>query len=184
MSARITRGAAVVGAVALAFSTATGVTHAQESDLLPGGDLGSVDLQPLLEDVPGLLPPSESPSSESTTGSADAGTGSLSGSAGAGTDSADVTDPAPGTGSVDTSGSALVGEPTAGSLTDVVTDVAGSLGTGQGVTTVTGTTGSNSLAPLALAGGSLSGVAVGIQFAPEIQQELAADVELPPLPRQ
>ena len=92
-----------------------------------------------------------------------------------------------GKGSVDTSGSALLEEPTTGSLAPIYAPIAGSLGIGEGATTILGSSGSasgslpatGSLVPAALGLGSVA----AIYFAPEIHAALtAAGIALPPPP--
>lgn len=118
--------------------------------------------------------------------------GSLADLASQASGSVNISAPKPGTGSVDTSGSALVPEPTTGSLAGLWAPIAGSLGIGEGITTVLGSTGGGSIpavgtgslaavVPLVLVGGS---IAAGIAAAPLIQQALAnANFQLPGLPQ-
>lgn len=96
------------------------------------------------------------------------------------TSSVDVLSPAPGTGSVDTTDS-LIGEPTTGSLAPLYAPVAGSLGIGEGATTIIqDPAGAGSVV---LGFGSVAAIGAGIAFAPQIQQALAdAGIVLPPLP--
>ncbi|MCT1638411.1 hypothetical protein [Dietzia cinnamea] len=84
------------------------------------------------------------------------------------------------TGSVDTTDS-LIGEPTTGSLAPLYAPVAGSLGIGEGATTIIqDPAGAGSVV---LGFGSVAAIGAGIAFAPQIQQALAdAGIVLPPLP--
>ena len=129
------------------------------------------------------------------TGVANAQSGTLSSdSLGAGIDLGSVEFvPGPGgDGSIDTSGSlnplnpGSAGEPTTGSLADIYAPVAGSLGIGQGFTTVVSDslgTGTGSLVPVVLGVGSVAAVGAGIYYAPEIHAAIEnAGFELPPLP--
>lgn len=196
--------AAVAAATALTISGATGVANAQESSegsldtsSLTGGSAegssgsgdsagdGSVeDLGSIILDADALgtgsIDTENSSLGEPTTGSL---SDSVSqGIASTGTNSLT---PADGTGSVDTTGSVL-GEPTTGSLAPIYAPIAGSLGIGEGATTVLGSSGGGStgaLLPAALGVGSIAAIGAGIYFAPEIHAALTnAGIQLPPLP--
>ena len=196
--------AAVAAATALTISGATGVATAQESSegsldtsSLTGGsaegssgsgesagdgsaeNLGSIILDANATGT-GSIDTANSSLGEPTTGSVSDSIGQ--GIASTGTDSLT---PADGTGSVDTTGSAL-GEPTTGSLAPIYAPIAGSLGIGEGATTIIGSAeggSSGALLPAALGIGSIAAIGAGIYFAPEIHAALtAAGIQLPPLP--
>lgn len=160
----LTRKTAAVAAIAaLALTGATGVAHAEIN-------LGSVTFFPT-EGGKGSVDTSGSLLGEPTTGSLAPVASEVMGSVGV-----NSVDPAPGTGSVDTTGS-LLGEPTTGSLAPVAGSVAGSLGSGSG----SGDTGS--LGPVLVVGGLAAVIALGVTFAPQIEQALAdAGIQLPPMP--
>lgn len=192
MKSTFTKVAAVAASAALAASGATGIANAQEetgslsAESLGGGsaelssgsageNFGSIILEADATGQ-GSLDTSGSAISEPTTGS-------LSGSVSAAVGSVNPITPAEGTGSVDTSGS-IIGEPTTGSLAPVYAPIAGSLGIGEGATTVLGSDG-GSLGPAIMVGGSVAAVTAGIHFAPQIHQGLTdMGVQLPPLPGQ
>lgn len=206
------KAAAVAAAAALAISGATGVANAQESSEgsldtssltggsgeLSSGSEGSGDSAgngSVPEDLGSLILDGNATGNGSldTEGSliGEPTTGSLSDSVSQGIASTGTNSltPADGTGSVDTSGSALIGEPTTGSLAPIYAPIAGSLGIGQGATTVLGSLdgsvggGTGSLVPAALGLGSVAAIGAGIYFAPEIHDALtAAGIQLPPLP--
>ncbi|AWH91083.1 hypothetical protein [Dietzia lutea] len=177
------KAAAVAAAAALTMAGLPGVAGAQTGGL-DSGSLGLVSdsleggsLEIFPEDNAtgeGSLDTSGSTLlGEPTTGSFAPLTGSL-----ADNGSVDVLTPAEGTGSVDTSGSALIGEPTTGSLAPLYAPVAGSLGIGDGATTVIEDPAV--LIPVVLVGAT---VAAAVTFAPQIQQALLdAGIVLPPLP--
>lgn len=191
------KAAALAAAAALAMSGATGVANAQSgtlsSDSLGAGiDLGSVEFVPGGD---GSIDTSGSLIGEPTLGSLAEPASEVLGSV-RGVTGSSILNPAGGNGSLDTSGSlnplnpGSAGEPTTGSLADIYAPVAGSLGIGQGFTTVvsdslgTGTgTGTGSLVPVVLGVGSVAAVGAGIYYAPEIRAAIEnAGFELPPLP--
>lgn len=177
MASMTTKITAVAATAALAFAGATGVASAEEG-LIPGSSLGSVELEAGNTGT-GSVDTTDSLIGEPTTGS-------LAGSVSDSVDRLPVNsvNPAPGTGSVDTTDS-LIGEPTTGSAAPQWSEVAGSLGVGQGVSTVVGSSGDDDILPVVLIGGSVAAIAAGVAFAPEIHGALTdAGVELPPLPGQ
>lgn len=201
--------AAVAASAALAVSGATGVANAQENGSLPTSSLegGSGELSSGSEgsgdsagggsagqDLGSIILDADATGNGSidTSGSAigEPTTGSLSDSVSQGIASTGTNSltPADGTGSVDTTGSAL-GEPTTGSLAPIYAPIAGSLGIGQGATSILGSVegsvggGTGSLVPAVLGVGSVAAIGAGIYFAPEIHAQLtAAGIALPPLP--
>lgn len=185
MTSTTRKAAAVAAATALALSSATGIANAQ--GLLDSGSLGLVSDS--LEGGSVVIVPEADATgwgSLDTSGSALIGepsTGSLAPLAGSvvnASDSVNVINPAPGTGSVDTTDS-LIGEPTTGSLAPIYAPLAGSLGIGQGATTVIQDPAGVGSVVLGL--GSVAAVSAGIYFAPQIHQALTdAGIELPPLP--
>ena len=206
--------AAVAAATALAISGATGVANAQSEVSLDAGSLsgGSGELSSgsegsgdsagngsVPEDLGSLILDGNATGNGSldTEGSliGEPTTGSLSGSLSEAIASSGVNSlsPAPGTGSITTTDS-LLGEPTTGSLAPIYAPIAGSLGIGEGATTVLGSMegslgagslpgGTGSLVPATLGLGSVAAIGAGIYFAPEIHAALtAAGIALPPLP--
>lgn len=210
------KAAAVAAAAALAISGATGVANAQDESS------GSIDLGSLVggstegstesagsgesagngsvpEDLGSLILDGNATGNGSldTEGSliGEPTTGSVSGSLSEAIASSGVNSlsPAPGTGSITTTDS-LLGEPTTGSLAPIYAPIAGSLGIGEGATTVLGSMegslgagslpgGTGSLVPATLGLGSVAAIGAGIYFAPEIHAALtAAGIALPPLP--
>lgn len=180
--------AAVAAAAALTLAGLPGVAGAQTGGL-DSGSLGLVS-DSLEGGSVQITPPANATGEGSldTSGSTLLGepsTGSLAPLAGSVaplvTGSVDVLSPAEGTGSVDTSGSALLGEPTTGSLAPLYAPVAGSLGIGEGATTIIQDPAG--LGSVVLGLGSVAAIGAGIAFAPQIQQALAdAGIVLPPLP--
>ena len=184
MSLTTRKAAAVTAAAALALAGVPGVAHAQEGGALDSGSLGLVSDS--LEGGSVQIFPEDNATGEGsldTSGSTLLGeptTGSFAPLAASVADngSVNLVSPAEGTGSVDTSGSALLGEPTTGSLAPIYAPIAGSLGIGDGATTLIEDPAV--LIPVVLVGAT---VAAAVTFAPQIQQALLdAGIVLPPLP--
>lgn len=171
---RLFRATAILAASVLAVSTSAGLAQAapasSELGQLPaelgstvkigqGGDHGFIDTSGSLIGEP-TLGSLGGPASQ-VIGSVTEVTGSS------------MTNPQPGTGSIDTSGS-LLGEPTTGSLAPVAGSVAGAVGSDGGT---------GSVGPIVLVGGVAAVIALGVTFAPQIEQALAdAGIQLLPLP--
>ncbi|EFV93247.1 hypothetical protein ES5_01849, partial [Dietzia cinnamea P4] len=175
--------AAVAAAAALTMAGLPGIANAQ--GLLDSGSLGLVSDSlegGSVQIVPDANAGGEgSLNTEGSTLIGEPSTGSLAplaGSVAEATGSVNVLNPAPGTGSIDTTDS-LIGEPTTGSLAPLYAPVAGSLGIGEGATTIIQDPGG--LGSVVLGLGSVAAIGAGIAFAPQIQQALAdAGIVLPP----